>query len=345
MKFFFKKFGLISILGMGILVGCASQSDFQTLQKDSTQTTREVFTLQRNLLDANTELKDLSAKLEALEKENRALRQAVNALNQETKSKVGLLEKEMDVGTQPMRRQQADMGARLEKLQLDVQNLTGRFEETKYFAQKTFAETKTLKETHQAKIEELEKQIVALNKAVEGKEKKVEPSGEGKPPKVGVEEEMNGKLASSPAATEGTAQKPSPSKKVEKPAKPATATAEDAYKKAYELYSKGDTEGAKKEFKAYLETYPKSKYVENAHFWLGECYFSEKKYEEAILEFDEVIKKFPKGNKVPNALFRQGMAFLELKDSTNAKLIFKEVVKRYPNSDLAKSARKKLQEL
>ncbi len=330
---------------MGIFAGCASQSDFQTMQKDSNQMTREVFTLQRNLLDANTELKDISGKLDALDKKNDALRQEVNALSSETKSKVGLLEKEMDVGTQPMRRQQADMGARLEKLQLDVQNLTGRFEETKYFAQKTFAETKTLKDTYQAKLDELDKQVAALNKALEGKEKKVEPPGEGRPPKEGVEEEENGKPAPSPAAKEGLAKKPSPSKKGETPTKPATATPEEAYKKAYEQYSKGDTEAAKRDFKAYLEKYPKSKFVENAHFWLGECYFSEKKYEEAILEFDEVIKKFPKGNKVPNALFRQGMAFLELKDSTNAKLIFKEVIKRFPQSDLAKSARKKLQEL
>jgi len=120
---------------------------------------------------------------------------------------------------------------------------------------------------------------------------------------------------------------------------------DEAYKKAYDLYTKADIEGAKGEFKRFLEMYPKSKYAENAHYWLGECYFAEKKYDEAILEFDEVIKKFPKGNKVPDALFRQGMAFLEMNDTMNAKLIFKEVVKRYPNSEQAARARKKLKEL
>jgi tol-pal system protein YbgF len=94
-----------------------------------------------------------------------------------------------------------------------------------------------------------------------------------------------------------------------------------------------------------LEVYPKSKYSENAHYWLGECYFAEKKYEEAILEFDEVIKKYPKGNKVPDALYRQGIAFLEMKDAVNAKLILKEVVKRFPKSEQANRARKKLKEI
>ena len=94
-----------------------------------------------------------------------------------------------------------------------------------------------------------------------------------------------------------------------------------------------------------LEAYPKSRYAENAHYWLGECYFAEKKFDEAILELDEVIKNYPKGNKVPDALLRQGMAFLEMNDTTNAKLILKEVVKRFPKSDQANRARKKLKEI
>ena len=120
---------------------------------------------------------------------------------------------------------------------------------------------------------------------------------------------------------------------------------EEAYKQAYEKFTKGDIEGAKKDFRKFLEVYPKSKYAENAHFWTGECYFAEKKYEEAILEYDEVIKKYPKGNKVPDALFRQGIAFLEMKDPTNAKLILREVVRRFPQSDQADRARKKLKEI
>ena len=118
-----------------------------------------------------------------------------------------------------------------------------------------------------------------------------------------------------------------------------------AYKTAYDQFTKGNVEGAKAGFKRFLEGYPKSKYAENAHYWLGECYFAEKKYEEAILEFDEVIKKYPKGNKVPDALFRQGMAFLEMKDTINAKLILREVVKRFPRSDQANRARKELKNL
>jgi tol-pal system protein YbgF len=323
----------ILISAIGVFSGCAAQRDLDAVQRDSNSLTKEFLGLQRNLYDLNAELKEVSAKLDNLDKRTGNLQRDLSAMSSETKTKVGLLEKEMESSSQPMRRYQADLGARMDKLQLEVQNLTGRFEESKYFAEKTFGATKN----YQTRLEELEKRVAALSKSVESAEKKPEalgtPSGEKggeeKPPAVGP----------APEATKET-----PGRKPEV-AKQPVAGPDEAYKKAYELYSKGKIDEAQKEFKKFLEVYPKSKYAENSHFWLGECYFSQKKYEDAILEFDEVIKKFPKGNKVPDALYRQGMAFLEMKDTTNAKLILKEVLRRFPQSDQANRARKKLQEI
>ncbi len=326
---------LLGLLLFGIwgFSGCATQGDLDSVQRDSNSLTKEFLGLQRNIYDLNAELKEVSAKLDNLDKRTGNLQRDVTALSGEMKTKMGLMEKEMESSSQPMRRYQADLGARIDKLQLEVQNLTGRFEESKYFAEKTFGATKN----YQTRLEETEKRIAALTKPSESVEKKpetlarpsVEKGEEGKPVIVGP----------TPEATKET-----PGTKPEVAKKPV-AGPDEAYKKAYELYSKGKIDDAQKEFKKFLEAYPKSKYAENSHFWLGECYFSQKKYEDAILEFDEVIKRFPKGNKVPDALYRQGMAFLEMKDTTNAKLILKEVLRRFPQSDQANRARKKLQEI
>jgi tol-pal system protein YbgF len=319
------------LFGIWSFSGCASQGDLDAVQRDSNSLTKEFLGLQRNLYDLNAELKELSAKLDSLDKRTANLQRDVGALNGEMKTKMGLMEKEMESSSQPMRRYQADLGARVDKLQLEVQNLTGRFEESKYFAEKTFGATKN----YQARLEETEKRIAAMSKSMEGAEKKPETLAK---PSVGEE----GKPAVIGPAPEATKETP-----VVKPevAKKPVAGPDEAYRKAYDLYSKGKIDDAQKEFKKFLETYPKSKYAENSHFWLGECYFSQKKYEDAILEFDEVIKKYPKGNKVPDALYRQGMAFLEMQDTTNAKLILKEVLRRFPQSDQASRARKKLQEI
>jgi tol-pal system protein YbgF len=328
--------------------GCATQSDLETLQRDTNNNTKELLALQRNLYDQNAAHKGLSTKLDTLEKKINNLNQEMIASGSETKTKIGFLEKEMETVNQPMRRYQAELGARIDKLQMEVQNLMGRFEESKYFAQKTFGETKTLKETYQGRIEDLDKRIAALNKSVEEWEKKVaaQEKEKGSETAKGVEEPGEEKPAASqppPAKPGRKEQVVSPKKEPE--SKKPIGSVDEAYKKAYDQFSKGNIEGAKVGFKNFLEVYPKSKFSENAHYWLGECYFADKKYEEAILEFDEVIKKYPKGNKVPDALFRQGIAFLEMKDAVNAKLILKEVVKRFPKSEQANRARKKLKEI
>ena len=329
--------------------GCATQSDLETIQRDTNNSTKELLALQRNLYDQNAANRNLSTKLDALEKKIGDVRQEIAASSSETKNKIGFLEKEMETVNQPMRRYQAELGARIDKLQMEVQNLMGRFEESKYFAQKTFGETKTLKETYQGRIEDLDKRIAALNKSVEEWERRVAAPEKGKESEAvkGSAESGEEKSAASqpPPAKPGQTKEQVVSPQKEPESKKSIGTVDEAYKKAYDQFSKGNIEGAKAGFKKLLEVYPKSKYSENAHYWLGECYFAEKKYEEAILEFDEVIKKYPKGNKVPDALFRQGMAFLDMKDTVNAKLILKEVVKRFPKSDQANRARKKLKEM
>jgi tol-pal system protein YbgF len=327
MKAKWTKFLFVLVLpAVWTLGGCATQSDMDTLQRDSNSLTKEVLGLQRNLYDLNAELREISSRLDSLEKQTGTLQRDVNVMSGEVKSKVGLLEKEMESSSQPMRRYQADLGARLDKMQLELQNLTGRSEEGKYFAEKTFEATKN----YQTRLEELEKRVAALSRGPEGGERKAEPPAG---PGLGRGEGEKPPVITAPAV---------PSK--EAPKKPV-ASPDEAYKRSYDLYSKGNIEEAQREFKRFLEVYPKSKYAENAHFWLGECYFSQKKYEDAILEYDEVIKKYPKGNKVPDALYRQGMAFLEMKDTTNAKLILKEVVRRFPQTDQATRARKKLKEI
>jgi tol-pal system protein YbgF len=334
MKATWTRFLLTLILpAVWILGGCATQSDMDAVQRDSNNLTKELLGLQRNLYDMNAELKEISGKLDSLEKRTGTLQRDVKGMSGEVKSKVGLLEKEMESSSQPMRRYQADLGARLDKLQLEVQNLTGRFEEGKYFAEKTFGATKN----YQTRLEEMEKRVAALDKGPEVGGRKAEPAAG---PALGKVGEEKAPVITAPAAPS----KEAPAKKAEPPKKPV-AGPDESYKKAYDLYSKGNIDEAQREFKRFLEAYPKSKYAENAHFWLGECYFSQKKYEDAILEYDEVIKKYPKGNKVPDSLYRQGMAFLEMKDTTNAKLILKEVVRRFPQTDQATRARKKLKEL
>jgi tol-pal system protein YbgF len=140
----------------------------------------------------------------------------------------------------------------------------------------------------------------------------------------------------------------------EKTKSTGTAVAKDSVKKqdkeamysaAYQIFKEGNYDRARTEFQLFLVAYPDTEYSDNAQFWIGECYFFEKKYEKAILEYEKVTKNYPKGNKVPYALLKQGLSFLKLNDKTSAKLILQQVIKEYPNTNQARIARNKLQEI
>jgi len=63
------------------------------------------------------------------------------------------------------------------------------------------------------------------------------------------------------------------------------------------------------------------------------------------LEYEKVVKNYSSGNKVPYALLKQGLSFLNLGDKTSAKLLLQQVIKDYPNTNQARIARSKLQEI
>ena len=112
---------------------------------------------------------------------------------------------------------------------------------------------------------------------------------------------------------------------------------------AYGDYSKGNYDLAISEFRQYVETYPTSEMADNAQYWIGECYYGKKKFNEAIAEFDKVSILFAKGDKVPAARFKKGMALMELGQPDAARAEFLALTKLYPRSNEAVLARQQLE--
>ena len=117
---------------------------------------------------------------------------------------------------------------------------------------------------------------------------------------------------------------------------------ESAYVAAYELFKDGKFDKAREAFLNFLKQYPDTEYSDNAQFWLGECFYFEKKYENAILEYEKVAQNYPDGDRVPHALLKQGISFLNLGDKASAKLILQRVISDYPNTNQARTAKAQL---
>lgn len=148
------------------------------------------------------------------------------------------------------------------------------------------------------------------------------------------------------AAAEKNGKPPvTPQKETAGKGKPLPSDKESLYAAAYELFREGKYEKSREAFESFLKQYPKSEFSDNAQFWIGECYYFEKKYEKAIIEYDKVVKNFPEGSKVPYALLKQGLSFLQLGDKASAKLLLQQVIKDYPNTSQARIARTRLAEI
>jgi tol-pal system protein YbgF len=119
-------------------------------------------------------------------------------------------------------------------------------------------------------------------------------------------------------------------------------TPENIYQQGLDALKVGETAKAREFLTRFLDQNPKHKLAANAHYWLGETYYSEKSFEQAILEFQEVIKNFPDKDKVPAAMLKQGMAFKEIGDPKSSVYIYKKLIEEFPKSEEAKVAREKM---
>jgi tol-pal system protein YbgF len=120
---------------------------------------------------------------------------------------------------------------------------------------------------------------------------------------------------------------------------------ESLYAAAYELFREAKYDKSREAFENLLKQYPDTEFSDNAQFWIGECYYFEKKYEKAIIEYEKVTKNFPEGNKVHYAILKQGLSFLKLGDKASAKLLLQQVIKDFPNTSQSRIARSKLLEI
>jgi tol-pal system protein YbgF len=108
---------------------------------------------------------------------------------------------------------------------------------------------------------------------------------------------------------------------------------------------KGERAMARALYEDFVKRWPSDPRAADAHFRLGELWYGDRRYREAILAYGKVAQDFPRSDKAPDALFRTGESMLALDLRDDARGLFEEVVNRYPRSTAAQRAKARLQEL
>ncbi|WP_118985738.1 cell division protein CpoB [Photorhabdus sp. CRCIA-P01] len=98
-------------------------------------------------------------------------------------------------------------------------------------------------------------------------------------------------------------------------------------------------------FQNFVKSYPKSSYMPNANYWLGQLHYNKGKKDEAAYYFATVVKEYPKSQKSGESLYKVGLIMQDKGQKDKARSVYQQVMKQYPGSNAAKLAEKKLSTL
>ncbi len=258
-----------------------------------------------------------------LEKDSEQIHKKLTKLDQETKATVSTI-----------REDQANIKADMVDIHTEMQELRGDLssdkhqEDVKKREEKAMEETAALQLSHlQKKVRMYEERMVRMENLLAIKQ----GSGTGVP--AASKKKTNNAL---PAEVKKAQRKTAVKEKM----KP-----EDVYEKAYNTYKAGRYMEAREAFNQFVLSYPDSKLVNNAIFWIGETFYRFGDYINAISKYKQVVDKYPKGAKAPDALLKMGFAF-EMSGETKAAIATLEKLSReYPKATQVKLANKKIQQL
>lgn len=287
---------LFCILSSLLVLGCATTQEVGRMQWELNELKSDVKKMRKSSQTVKTpsgQTQPLDAKLKELEDAQNATAKTVS-----------------------------DLLVDVQSLTSELQILTGRFEEARYFSEKSSAELLQSKDTLMTKVNELELAIEDLRKRF---------------PESTAEQKRD----ESPIASEEkkqAIQEPGERSDIE----PGTSEIRDVYMAGYQAFREGKNEEARKKFRSLLNDYGENKYSDNARFWIAESYYKDESYEDAILAYEELFKKNPDSDKVPGAMLKQGLAFYALKDRATGKIILERLIEKFPDSEQAKLARKKI---
>jgi tol-pal system protein YbgF len=267
-------------------IGFVKKSDIDALNRESAQTRKDIAELKRDMSDLRENIPE--------EESLAAIRQS-----------------------------QASLYTQVSELLREVQTLSGRFDENKYFIDRFLKETSSDIEVIQSRLDTIsasfdEKALEAIRSRIKGID-----SGISK-----LEERI--------AALESVPKKEEVPKKV---------TPEAAYEEALKTYKEERYAEARQKMGALIKDYPGHKLSGNAQFWIGETYYAEKSFDDAILAYEDVLQKYRDNPKIPAAMLKQAYSFIELEDKKAARGILKELMQRYPESEQATAAKESIKKL
>ncbi|MGN1071906.1 MAG: tol-pal system protein YbgF [Bradymonadia bacterium] len=113
------------------------------------------------------------------------------------------------------------------------------------------------------------------------------------------------------------------------------------YQEGIDLYRQGNFVEARARFEKFLAAKPEESYIDNALYWIGECFYGEGLYHEAANYFHRIVQEYPKANKVPDALLKVSLTYQKLGKMDSAREMLRYLMEAFPGTEAARIGKEK----
>ena len=114
---------------------------------------------------------------------------------------------------------------------------------------------------------------------------------------------------------------------------------EHAYAAALATFRAREHGQAVLDFLDFIAKHPGHRLVANAQYWIGEAYYAQRDFRQALTEFSKVPHTAPGSAKAGDALLKIGLCQRRLREEAHARLTWQRVVREFPRSEAAAKAR------
>jgi tol-pal system protein YbgF len=154
--------------------------------------------------------------------------------------------------------------------------------------------------------------------------------------------ETRAEPASRPAASPPSPDPPRENPLRESPGRetgPRADGSEAAYQAALATFQTREYGQAVLEFLDFLSKYPRHPLAGKAQYWIGEAYYIQRDWRQALVEYEKVQALNGRSGSLPEALLKIGLCYQNLRETGRAQQSWRRVVADHPDSDAAQKAR------
>jgi tol-pal system protein YbgF len=119
-------------------------------------------------------------------------------------------------------------------------------------------------------------------------------------------------------------------------AKTQKSEIEKLFQIASDDFNAGRFDIARSGFQDLATRFPETSQGQESQFWIGECFYAGKSYDDAESALLLYVRNYPQGPKVCTALYKLGLCYEKLDKKKSRDLVWNKLLEKYPDSDEAK---------